>query len=156
MKVKIVTLEYMSAWQVLDRGDSMNFNSSEWVFKCNLYPDALIKNFKRLYFAHDDQKLDGILFFKSYEPVVKWETVHLIIVLEIALGLKSKQADFISAFLHAYFPNGNKFYVDMPTGFEQFSTNGQTKCLRLKRTLYRLRQISCAFWQYLTKKLELS
>jgi len=40
---------------------------------------------------------------------------------EILLGLKSKQGNVTAAFLHAKLPEGEKVYVDMPRGFEQFS-----------------------------------
>jgi len=88
--------------------------------------------------------------------VVQWTTVRLMLILEVLLGLKSKQGDVTAVFLHAEIPEGEKVYVDMPCGFDQLSKNGRKKCLKLKRTLYGLRQSPRAFWQYMTKKLEQS
>jgi hypothetical protein len=49
-------------------------------------------------------------------------------ILEILLGLKSKQGDV------------KNVYVEMPLGFTQYSKNGIRKVIKLKKTLYRLRQ----------------
>jgi len=42
----------------------------------------------------------------------------------------------------------------MPLGFAQYSKDGAKKCLKLKKTLYRLWQSPRAFWKYITEKLE--
>jgi hypothetical protein len=47
-------------------------------------------------------------------------------ILEILLGLKSKQGDITCAFLHADLEPGEKVYVDMPLDFAQYS-KGETK-----------------------------
>ncbi len=44
----------------------------------------------------------------------------------------------------------------MPLGFTQYLKNGIQKVLKLKKTLYRLRQSPRAFWKYITEKLESS
>ncbi len=41
----------------------------------------------------------------------------------------------------------------MPLGFKQRGSNGKFKVLRLKKTLYGLRQSPRAFWKYLTENL---
>ena len=75
-------------------------------------------------------------------------------ILEILLGLKSKQGDVTCAFLHADLEPGENVYVDMPLGFAQYLKDGTKKCLKLKKTLYGLRQSPRAFWKYITQKLE--
>ena len=68
--------------------------------------------------------------------------------LEVLLQLKSKQGDFIAAFLHADLEENEKVYVEMTLGFW---TKG--KVLKLKKTLYGLRQSPRAFWKFLTKAM---
>jgi hypothetical protein len=48
-------------------------------------------------------------------------------ILEILLGLKSKQGDITCAFLHADLEPST-------LGFAQYSKNGTKKCLKLKKT----------------------
>ena len=57
------------------------------------------------------------------------------LILEVLLGLKSKQGDVTAAFLHADIEEGEEVFVEMPRGFRQ-----DGKVLKLKKTLYGCRQ----------------
>jgi hypothetical protein len=118
------------------------------------YPDGLIKKFKARFCARGDQQLEGIDYFETYAPVVQWTTFHLMFVLQVLLGLKSLQGDITCAFLHADLEENKNVYVNMPMGFTQYGKNGKKMCLKLKKTLYGLRQSPRAFWKYITVKLE--
>jgi hypothetical protein len=80
--------------------------------------------------------------------------VRLMYILEVLLGLKSKQGDVTCAFLHADLATDESVYVDMTLGFNTKSKNGKHQVLKLNKTLYGLRQSPRAFWKYITKKLE--
>ncbi len=138
---------------VIDQDDH-HVIASTWAFKCKRYPDGLIKKFKTRFCARGDQQLEGTIFFETYAPVVQWTTIRLMFILEILLGLKSKQGDVTCAFLHVNLEPGENVYVEMPLGFIQYSKNGIQKVLKLKKTLSRLRQSPQAFWKYITEKLE--
>ena len=94
--------------------------------------------------------MEGVDFFETYAPVVQWTTVRLMLILEVLLGLKSKQGDVTAAFLHADLGEEEEVYVRMPMGFR---TPG--KVLKLRKTLYGLRQSPRAFWKYMVEKMEL-
>ncbi|KAL7465925.1 hypothetical protein ACHAXS_006230 [Conticribra weissflogii] len=148
---EIETLEGMDAWEVVDQQPDMNVIDSTWAFKLKRFPDGLIKKFKARFCARGDQQIEGVDFFETYAPVVQWTTVRLMLILEVLLGLKSKQGDVTAAFLHADIPeDGEKVYVKMPLGFEKSG-----KVLRLKKTLYGLRQSPRAFWKYMVEKMAL-
>ena len=100
-KVEITTLEGMDAWEVVERTLDMNVIRSTWAFKIKRYPDGLIKKFKARFCARGDMQVEGIDFFETYAPVMQWTTVRLMLILEVLLGLKSKQGDVTAAFLHA-------------------------------------------------------
>ena len=85
---------------------------------------------------------------KLYAPVVQWTTLRLLLILEVLLKLKSKQGDVTAAFLHAELNENEKVYVEMPVGFKK-----DGKVLKLKKTLYGLRQSPRMFWKYLTKAM---
>jgi hypothetical protein len=105
MKLEIATLENIDAWPVIDRYDSNgaphHVIPSTWGFKCKRYPDGHIKKFKARFCARGDKQLKGIDFFETYAPVVQWITIRLMFILEILLGLKSKQGNVLCAFLNA-------------------------------------------------------
>ncbi len=85
--------------------------------------------------------------------MVQWTTIWLIVILEVLLGLKSKQGDVTCTFLCADLKPGETVYVGMPLGFNSKSKNGKHQVLKLNKTLYGLRQSPRAFWKYITKKL---
>ncbi len=93
--------------------------ASTWAFKCKHYPDGLIKKFKARFCARGYQQLEGIDFFETFAPVIQWTTIRLMFILEILLGLKSKQGDVTCALLHADLEPGDNVYVDIPMGFAQ-------------------------------------
>ena len=121
----------------------------------NRYPDGLIKKFKARFCDQGDMQLEGIDFFETYAPVDQWTTVRLILILEVLLGLKSKQGNVTADFLLADSGEDEKVFVDMPRGFEVKGKNGRNKVLKLKKTFYRLRQIPRAFWKYMTSKMKI-
>ena len=49
------------------------------------------------------------------------------LILEVLMGLNSKQGDITAAFIHAGIPDDKKVYIEMPIGFETFSNNGHKK-----------------------------
>ena len=102
MAVKeIEMLEGMEAWEVVDHVKGMNVINSIWAFKLKHYPDGTAKKFKTRFCTRGDQQLEGIDFFESYAPVIQWTTIHLLLILEVLLQLKSKQGDITAAFLHS-------------------------------------------------------
>ena len=71
------------------------------------------------------------------------------LILEVLLDLKSKKGNVTAAFLHTDLEEGKEVYVKMPRGFEK-----QGKVLKLRSTLYGLRQSPRAFWKYMVQKME--
>ena len=55
----------------------------------------------------------GIYFFETYAQVVQWKTVRLILIFEVFMGLKSKQGNVTTAFLHANLGKDKKVFVEM-------------------------------------------
>ena len=145
---EIQTLEEMDAWEVVDRPPDANIVGGTWAFKLKRYPDGQVKKFKARFCARGDQQKEGIDFFETYAPVVQWTTVRLMLILEVLLNLKSKQGDVTAAFLHASVEKDEKIYVHMPRGFSK-----PGKVLKLKKTLYGLRQSPRAFWKYMVQKM---
>ena len=140
----------MGVQDVVDHPEGVNVIDSTWAFKLKCYPDGLIKKFKAHFCVRGDQQVHDVDFFETYAPVVQWTTNRLMLILEVLLGLKSKQGDITAAFVHADIEEGENIYVEMPHGFRN-----QGKILKHKKTPYGLHQSRRAFWLYLTKKMNL-
>ena len=79
----------------------------------------------------------------------QWTTVCLILIIKVLLRLKSKQGNVTAAFLHGKLEEGKNVYVKTPTRFKK-----PGKVLKLKSTLYGLKQSPRSFWKYLTKAMK--
>ena len=61
-------------------------------------------------------QLEGTDFFENYAPVVQWTTVHLMLILEVLLKLKSNQGNITAVFVHSKLEENEK-NVNMPKRF---------------------------------------
>ncbi len=71
--------------------------------------------------------------------------------LAVKMNLISVQCDITAAFLHGRAPTTETIYVHQPQGFHR--GNGNEVLLRLKRTLYGLKQSPWYFFEYITERL---
>ena len=83
-----------------------------------------------------------------------WTTIRLILILECLLDLKSKQGDVNCTFFHGHLHEEEDVYVHMPQGCTQYDKKGKVQVLRLKCSLYGLKQLPRAFWKFMVEKLE--
>jgi hypothetical protein len=151
-KIEIATLEGMKAWDVVDKSSvpkGKRILPSLWVFKRKRNPDGTVRKYKGRLTVRGDHQIAGVDFTETWAPVCAWSTVRLLFNLQCCLGLKSVSADVECAFLNAPLDEGEEVYVQMPQGFQQ-----EGKCLKLRQSLYGLRQSPRNFWKYLTKVMQ--
>jgi hypothetical protein len=150
------------AWDVVLREPWMNVLPSTRAFKCKRYPDGTIRKLKSRFCVRGDKQIEGVDFFDTFAPVVNWTTVRLMLILSIVLGLSTRQVDYTAAFVHAPIDKDPDWdvltpeeqerrgvYVEMPRGWSE-----PGKVLKLKRSLYGLKQSPRNFFQFLKGKLE--
>ncbi len=113
----------------------MNTINKTWTFNCQQFPNDTVKKFKVCFCVHGDQQLEGI-DLETYTPVIQWNTVSLMTILENLLGLKSKQANVTAAFFHATLGEDEKVYVKMPVGFKQHGSYGKFNYLSQEKSLW--------------------
>ena len=134
------------SWDIVDQDMSMNVLTSVWAFKIKRFPDGLLKKLKDRFCVRGLEQKEGIDFFDTYSPVVKWTTIRTMLVLTVLLELKSKQVDYTAAFLHA--PVTEVIFVEMPRAYKI-----PGKVLKLKRSLYDLKQSPRNFFLHLKQGL---
>jgi hypothetical protein len=163
LRIKIDTLENQKqAWEVVNRESCMNVLPSTWAFIGKGFPDGLVKKLKERFCVRGNCQREGVDFFETFAPVVSWNTVRLMLVLSLILKLSTRQVDYTAAFLHANInrdPNYDNMtkeerqrsgvFVEMPRGLKV-----PGKVLKLKTSLYRLKQAPRNFFQHLKAKLE--
>jgi len=144
---EIDTLKKKDVWTVVDRLPGMNVLKSVWALRCKRFPDGTIKKLKARFCACGYGQIEGVDYFETYAPVAQWTTVRLLLMLSVQLGLKTVQVDVEAAFPSA--PVEEDIYVEMPQGFRE-----EGKVLKLKKSLYGIKQASRNFFHLLKGKLE--
>ncbi len=150
------------AWDTVDRQPWMNVLPSTWAFKCKRYPDGSVRKLKARFCVRGDRQIEGVDYFDTFAPVINWTTVRLMLILSVILGLDTKQVDYTAAFVHAPIDRDPRWdqmsvteqeqsgvYIEMPCGFRE-----PGKVLKLKKSLYGLKQSPRNFFLHLKSKLE--
>jgi hypothetical protein len=161
-KKEIDTLISLEFWEEVQRASWMNVIPGTWAFRCKRFPDGEVRKLKSRFCAQGDCQIEGINFFETYAPVVNWKTVQIMLVMSLLMGLSTKQVDYTEAFTHAAIDQDPKWdtmtakerdrsgvYIEMPRGF-----NKTGHVLKLKKSLYGLKQSPRNFFLHLKEKLE--
>ena len=138
-------------WEVADLPQGKKVIGCQWLFKKKLNPDGSIARHKaRLVARGDQQHHDDDSFYETFAPVVKFTTMRMIFALATILNLTDMQLDVDNAYLHASLDE--EVYMNFPVGFYE-TLRGKGKALRLKKSIYGLKQAGFAFNQVLNKHL---
>jgi hypothetical protein len=152
------TLIKMDVWEKVERKPWMNIIPYTWAFKCKRFPDGLVRKLKSCFCACGNKQIEGVDFFETCAPVINWQTVCLMLVMSLLMGLSTSQVGYTAAFVHAdinKYPNREEerrrsgVYIDMPRGFAMHN-----KVLKLKKSLYGLKQSPHNFFLHLKDNLE--
>ena len=94
-------------------------------------------------------QIEGIDFNEIFSPVVRFETVQLMLALSALEDWHITGLDVKSAFLYGELDE--ELYMEQPEGFKMRSQ--EHKVLRLKRAIYGLKQAALAWWKALDKSM---
>ena len=73
---------------------------SRWVFKVKRNSNRSVERFKARIVAKGYSQVEGLDYDETFTPVMRYDSLRLIIVLVLHLGLDMSQADIKSAFLN--------------------------------------------------------
>jgi hypothetical protein len=85
----------------------------------------------------------------TFAPVVRWETIRMLLYFSLFFGLKTKSIDFSNAFVQAIL--NDPIYVHLPRGFWHEGSNDI--CCKLKKSLYGITQAPRLWFEHLHDKL---
>ena len=151
MREELDTLtKKFDCWSLVKRTSEMNVLPSTWAFKITRYPDGSVKKFKARFRARGDCQKEGVDYFETWAPIVHWKMIRIIMVLAAKLGLVLVQCDITATFIHGQVPDHEHIYVHQPRGFYK---GGKDNVLKLKHTLYGLKQSPRFFFKYFSDQL---
>jgi hypothetical protein len=107
---------------------------SKWVFKLKLLPNGRVDKFKARLVGKGYSQRYGIDYFETFSPVVRLESLMILLAIAAIRGLVIHQMDVVTAYLEG--PLDEEIYLQPPEGLDI----GRDNAIRLKRGLYGLKQ----------------
>ena len=149
MKEEITNLKRMDTWILVDRNPKMTILKGTWAFKLKRTPDGVAYRHRSRFCVRGDQQEYGVNYFETFAPVVQWSTIRIMLILIITNKWVTRVIDYTNAFPQADIDTD--IYVETPAMFG--SKKGTDKVLKLKKSLYGLKQSPRTFYQHLSKGL---
>ena len=125
-----------------------------WSFKRKRFPDGRLNKHKARLCAHGGMQTWGVNYWETYAPTVNWISVRFLMTVAEILKLDTRAIDFVLAFPQADLDV--PVYMELPAGMEIIghSNDSSRYLLRLKASLYGLKQASNNWHQKLKTALE--
>jgi hypothetical protein len=139
---ELASLRKRKVFELVDPPKGRKVIKNRWVF--DLKSDGRKK--ARLV-AKGFSQVEGIDYDEIFSPVVRFETVRMMIVLAALKDWHISGLDVKTAFL--YGDLDEELYMEQPEGFKVPGHKNKNKVMRLKKAIYGLKQAALAWWKAL-------
>jgi len=150
MKEEMEHLSNQGVWELVDRPVNVRVIGSKWIFKVKRKPDGSVQRFKARLVALGCSQIFGVNYEETFSPVVKRETIRLMIALTCEKGWSTKHLDATSAYLNSDLHE--VIFMEQPEGFVN-EEKGDLVC-KLRKSLYGLKQSGREWFQTVSKILK--
>ena len=149
IREELKTLEDSGTWELTDAPPGANVVGSKWVFRLKRDAAGHIVRYKARLVAQGFSQVEGVDYFDTYAPVAKLASLCTILALAARLDLELHQVDIKGAYLNGVLTDDEVIYMRQPPGYPYPNSSG--KVLRLRKTIYGLKQSGRRWYQKLTK-----
>lgn len=136
MECELRSLHSNEVWTLTDLPKGKKVIGSRWVFKTKLGADGQVDRYKARLVAKGFAQRKGSDYDETFSPVVRGESVRMILALAAQENLHMHQMDVETAFLHGELQE--EVYMQQPDGHE--SEGHEEQICRLHCSIYGLRQ----------------
>lgn len=140
-KQEMAMLEKYKVFELADLPAGKRVISSKWVFKAKLDAEGNIHTHKARLVARGFSQRYGEEYDETFAPVVKHETVRILLAYAAARRQHVRHLDVKSAYLNGEL--SEDLYMEQPEGFEV--PGAEEKVLRLRKSIYGLKQAARAW-----------
>ena len=146
MKEELDILKEQDVWTVVPTPQNRNIVGCRWVYKIKRDAMGNIIRYKARLVAQGYSQQPGTDFDEIFSPVVRYDSLRLLIALSFHFNWLPDQLDIKGAFLYGYLQD--EIYMALPVGYEQAG-----HCARLNRSIYGLKQSPTAWYDRQTSYL---
>ncbi|GJX30602.1 retrovirus-related pol polyprotein from transposon TNT 1-94 [Tanacetum coccineum] len=132
-------------WSLVPPPKNQTIIVIKWVFKNKLDENGIVSRNKARHVAQGYNQQEGIDFNETYAPVVRLESIRILLAYACAHDFKLFQMDVKSAFLNGFI--NEEVYVAQPPRFVDFKKPNHV--FKLKKALYGLKQAPKAWYDRL-------
>lgn len=136
MNEEIGSIEKNNTWELSELPKGQKSIGVKWVYKTKLKKDGRVDKYKARLVAKGYKQEFGVDYKEVFAPVVRLDTVRLVLSMAAQNSLPVYQLDVKSAFLHGELEK--EVYIDQPPGYAKQGHENQV--YRLKKALYGLKQ----------------
>ena len=145
-------LDKLGTWVLVPKNEAKNVIRAKWVYKRKMKGGEIDRYRARIVAKGFTQK-KGIDYSFTFSPVARHSTTRLVIATAAQRGRKLFKVDIKNAYLNASV--SEELYLEIPPGYsELMNKNTKDKVMRLKKSLYGLKQSARNWYLHLKGFLE--
>lgn len=129
--------EENNTWKLVKRTPEMRLIDSKWVFRVKKDADGKSYRFKARLCARGFRQQEGIDFKETFSPVVRYDSLRILLAIIAAKNLEVMQFDVQTAFLYGELEE--TIFMEIPEGLNVKEDPRNITC-KLERSLYGLKQ----------------
>ncbi len=137
-------------WDLVEKPDGVNIVSSKIILRKKFRADGSVEKFKARLVARGFSQTEGVDYFETYAPVVKFQSLRTILALAASEKWEVHQMDVKTAFLNGDLQED--VFMELPEGLKEVGT--ENLVCKLKRSLYGLKQAPRAWYEKLENELK--
>ncbi|KAJ8748589.1 hypothetical protein K2173_007579 [Erythroxylum novogranatense] len=102
-------------WDLVPAPPNVNIVGNKWLFRIKRHPDSSVASYKSRLVAKGFTQTHGLDYHETFSPVIKPQTVRIILTIALAHGWSLHQMDVNNAFLQRELTE--EVYMRQPPGF---------------------------------------
>jgi 2-hydroxychromene-2-carboxylate isomerase len=134
IREQLQSLEANHTWDVVNKPDAANCIYTKWVFNVKMLPNGQIDKYKARLCARGFTQQYGVDYFNTFAPVVRMESLRILLAHAAIEDLEIHQMDVVSAYLLGELEEGA--YLKPPEGLNI----PRGKVLKLRKGMPGLKQ----------------
>lgn len=134
MDEEIASSKCNKTWSLIELPEGRSPVACRWIFKIKENPDGTIQRYKARLVAKGFSQRPGEDYKETFAPVVRYESIRIVLALSSYHGMEISQFDVKTAFLYGEFKED--IYMEQLPGYN----DGTHKVCKLHKGLYGLKQ----------------